>query len=116
MPPDKVRNALPQGSLDMLILRTLQMGSKHGYAIARHLHSASHAFLHVEEGSLYPALHRLERRRLIASEWGSSEANRRAKYYTLTGAGKKVLRAETNAWQEMQRAIASIMNLKSAET
>jgi transcriptional regulator len=116
MPPDKLRNALPQGSLDMLILRTLLMGSQHGYAIARHLHSASHAFLQVEEGSLYPALHRLERRGLIAAEWGPSEANRRAKFYTLTRVGRKALQAETTAWQEMQRAITSIMNFKSAET
>ena len=116
MPDEKSRNALPQGSLDMLILRTLAMGPRHGYAIARHLHSASNAFLQVEEGSLYPALHRLERRGLIAAEWGPSEANRRAKYYTLSRAGKKALQAETTAWQEMQRAIAGIMNFKSAET
>ena len=100
----------------MLILRTLLMGPRHGYAIARHLHAASQAFLHVEEGSLYPALHRLERRGLIAAEWGPSEANRRAKYYTLTRAGRKALRAEATAWREMQRAIASIMNFRSAET
>lgn len=116
MPADKPRNALPQGSLDMLILRTLLPGPQHGYAIARHLHRASHAFLQVEEGSLYPALHRLERRGLIAAEWGPSEANRRAKYYTLTSAGRKALQVETTAWQEMQRAIARIMNFKSVET
>jgi len=116
MVPEKSRNALPPGSLDMLILRTLLIGPQHGYAVARHLHSASQAFLQVEEGSLYPALHRLERRGLIAAEWGPSEANRRAKYYTLTRAGRKALQIETTAWQEMQRAISSIMNFKSAET
>src|SRR5262245_36680557 len=116
MAGEKSRNALPQGSLDMLILRTLLLGPRHGYAIARHLHSASNTFLQVEEGSLYPALHRLARRGLIAAEWGPSEANRRAKYYTLTAAGRKALRAETTAWQQMQRAISGIMNFKSVET
>ncbi|HEY3968432.1 MAG TPA: PadR family transcriptional regulator [Planctomycetaceae bacterium] len=116
MPPDHTRIALPQGSLDMLILRTLLLGPRHGYAIARHLHSASGAFLQVEEGSLYPALHRLERRRLIAAEWGPSEANRRAKFYALTRAGKKALEVETNAWQEMQRAIGNVMNYRPVET
>lgn len=110
MPSDKSRNAIPQGSLDMLILRTLQIGAQHGYAIARHLHVVSNAFLQVEEGSLYPALHRLEQRGLIVAEWGPSEANRRAKYYTLTPAGRKSLQAQKVAWQEMQRAISSVMN------
>ena len=82
MASDKSRNAMPQGSLEMLILRTLQLGSKHGYAIARHLHLASNQFFQVEEGSLYPALHRLEQRGLVSSEWGPSEANRKAKFYT----------------------------------
>lgn len=109
------RNAMPQGSLDMLILRTLQIGPHHGYAIARHLHLASNAFFQIEEGSLYPALHRLEERGLIISEWGVSESNRKAKYYTLTAAGKKQLRTEITAWQEVQRAIASVMNARSME-
>jgi len=116
MPPNKSRNALPQGSLDMLILRTLLAGPRHGYAIARHLHSASDALIQVEEGSLYPALHRLERRGLIDAEWGPSEANRRAKFYSLTRSGRKALQVETTAWQEMQRAIGSIMNYRPAET
>ncbi len=116
MPQDKSRNALPQGSLDMLILRTLLAGPQHGYAIARHLHTASDAFIQVEEGSLYPALHRLERRGLIKAEWGPSEANRKAKYYSLTPAGKKALKIQTSAWQEMQRAIGSIMNYRPLET
>lgn len=112
---DKSRNAMPQGSLDMLILRTLQLGSKHGYAIARHLHVASESFFQVEEGSLYPALHRLEQRGLVSSEWGPSEANRKAKYYTLTSAGKKALKEQTSAWYEMQQAITRIMNFQPAE-
>ena len=116
MPPRQSRNPLPQGSLDMLILRTLSTGPKHGYAVARHLHSVSQAFIQVEEGSLYPALHRLERRGLIASEWGPSEANRKAKFYSLTPAGRKALRAQITAWQKMQQAITSIMNFRPAET
>jgi transcriptional regulator len=116
MPPAKSRNALPQGSLDMLILRTLLAGPQHGYAIARHLHKASDALIQVEEGSLYPALHRLEHRGLIKAEWGPSEANRKAKYYSLTRSGKKALDVQTSAWQEMQRAIGSIMNYRPVET
>jgi PadR family transcriptional regulator PadR len=116
MDPAKSRNALPQGSLDMLILRTLLMGPQHGYAIARHLHLASQAFIQVEEGSLYPALHRLEKRGWVSAEWRPSEANRRAKYYSLTRSGRKALAAETTAWQKMQHAISSIMNYRPAET
>ena len=115
MSADKSRNAMPQGSLDMLILRTLLMGSQHGYAVARHLHEASNSFFQIEEGSLYPALHRLEQRGLVSSEWGPSEANRKAKFYTLTAAGKKSLKEQTSAWQEMQRAISSIMNFQTSE-
>lgn len=115
MSPEKSRNAMPQGSLDMLILRTLQLGSKHGYAIARHLHVASNAYFQVEEGSLYPALHRLEQRGLVASAWGPSEANRKAKFYALTPAGKKALKEQTSAWHEIQQAIASIMNFQPVE-
>ena len=107
---------LPQGTLDLLILRTLALGPQHGWAISERVQQISSDVLRIQQGSLYPALHRLERRGLIAAEWGPSEANRRAKYYTLTRAGKKALRAETTAWREMQRAIAGIMNFKSAET
>lgn len=112
---EKLKSTLPQGSLDMLILRTLQSGPHHGYAIARHLHRVSEEFLQVEEGTLYPALHRLERRGWVESEWGPSEANRRAKYYQLTRAGKKQLQAETAAWRKMQQAIERIMNFRPAE-
>jgi transcriptional regulator len=77
-------NSLLQGSLDLLILRTLVGGAKHGYAIARHIHLVSDEALRVEEGSLYPALHRMERRGWIEAEWGASESNRRAKFYSLT--------------------------------
>lgn len=112
---EKLKSTLPQGSLDMLILRTLQAGPHHGYAIARHLHRVSEEFLQVEEGTLYPALHRLERRGWVQSEWGPSDANRRAKYYQLTRAGKKQLQAETAAWRKMQQAIERIMNFRPAE-
>ena len=109
------KNALLQGSLDLLILRTLLAGPHHGYAIARHLHQVSGAFLHVEEGSLYPALHRLEHRGWVESEWGPSETNRRAKYYRLTAKGRKQLAAETIAWEKMSQAINRVMKYRPAE-
>jgi PadR family transcriptional regulator, regulatory protein PadR len=106
---------LLQGSLDMLVLRTLVAGPHHGYAIARHLHQVSEAFLQVEEGSLYPALHRLEERGWVESEWGPSEANRRAKFYRLTAKGKKQLQAETVAWTKMSQAIDRVLTFRPAE-
>jgi PadR family transcriptional regulator, regulatory protein PadR len=111
----KPKTILLQGSLDMLVLRMLVAGPQHGYAIARHLHQASDAFLQVEEGSLYPALHRLEHRGWVESQWGPSEANRRAKYYRLTTKGKKQLQAETAAWMQMSRAIDRVLNYRPAE-
>src|SRR5262245_5428271 len=88
------RTPILQGSLDLLILQALSAGSpRHGYAIARHLREVSQDFLQVEEGTLYPALHRLHRRGWISARWGASESNRRAKYYSLTVAGKKQLQA-----------------------
>ncbi len=107
---------LLQGSLDMLILRTLESGAQHGYAIARHLLRASGDFLQVEEGSLYPALHRLARRGWVAAEWGTSESNRRAKYYRLTPAGRKQLQAETAAWLKMSEAIERVLRSRPAES
>jgi transcriptional regulator len=109
------KNALLQGSLDLLILRTLIAGPHHGYAIARHLHQVSGAFLNVEEGSLYPALHRLERRGWVASEWGASETNRRAKYYRLTAKGRRQLEEEILAWEKMSQAINRVMKYSPAE-
>ena len=100
---------LLQGTLDMLILKTVSRGKLHGYAIAEFIHQTSEDVLHVEEGALYPALHRLELRGLLASEWGVSENNRRAKYYWLTPAGRKRLSAETQHWGNMSAAIARIM-------
>jgi transcriptional regulator len=103
------RKAIVQGTLDMLVLKTLARGTMHGYAIAEFIQSTSEDVLRVEEGALYPALHRLELRGLLASAWGISENNRRAKYYRLTAAGRKQLTAESEYWNRMTAAIARIM-------
>ena len=115
MPSRNARATLLQGSLDMLVLRTLLTGPHHGYAIAQHLHRVSDALLQVEEGSLYPALHRLERQGWVASDWGRSEANRRARYYRLTAKGRKHLQAEMEAWSRMSQAIDRVLNYQPAE-
>jgi transcriptional regulator len=93
----------------MLVLRTLARGSMHGYGITEFIQSISNDVLRVEEGALYPALHRLELRGLLASEWGVSENNRRAKYYRLTVTGRKQLAAESERWDRMTAAIALVM-------
>jgi PadR family transcriptional regulator, regulatory protein PadR len=98
-----------QGTLDMLILKTLVMGPAHGHTIAHAIEHASEDVLQVEQGSLYPALHRLEDRGWLSSHWGPSENNRKAKFYKLTATGKKQLTLETNRWREMARAIGRIM-------
>ena len=100
---------LLQGTLDMLILKTLIRGPMHGYAVAEFLQQTSEDVLRVEEGALYPALHRLELRGLLTAEWGVSENNRRAKYYRLTTAGRGHLVDEAARWQRMSAAIARIM-------
>jgi len=100
---------LLRDTLDMLILKTLSRGEMHGYAIAEYIHETSKEVLRVEEGALYPALHRLELRGLLAAEWGASESNRRAKFYRLTAAGRKQLAAETAHWSRMTSAIARIL-------
>src|SRR5437870_10254104 len=100
---------LLQGTLDLLILKSLARGSMHGYGVAEWIHQTSEDVLRVEEGALYPALHRLELRGLLASEWGLSENNRRAKYYRLTAAGRKHLVVEAEYWQRMTAAIGRIM-------
>jgi transcriptional regulator len=100
---------LLQGTLDLLILRTLSWGSTHGYGIARWIQQITGDVLRVEEGSLYPALHRLEKRGLIASSWGLSENNRRAKYYELTTTGKRQLRAETATWSTFADAVGKVL-------
>ena len=90
---------LPQGTLDLLILRALAAGALHGWAISERLQQVSQETLQVPQGSLYPALHRLERQGWIAAEWGASDNNRRAKYYQLTRAGRRQLAAETASWE-----------------
>jgi PadR family transcriptional regulator PadR len=106
--PEKPLDLL-QGTLDMLVLRTLARGRMHGYAIAESIHERSDDVLRVEEGALYPALHRLELRGLLAAEWGLSENNRRAKYYRLTPMGRRYLEAERATWNRMVMAIARVM-------
>jgi PadR family transcriptional regulator PadR len=100
---------LPQGTLDLLILRTLQLGPKHGWAISERIHQVSSKVLQVQQGSLYPALHRLERRGWIKAHWGASENNRRAKYYELTRSGRKQLEAEEGEWKKLAAAVAQIL-------
>ena len=101
---------LLQGTLDMLILRTLQWGAQHGHGIGQAIRAQSDDLLKVETGSLYPALHRLEKRGWLKSEWDLSEANQRAKYYRLTAAGKAQLVREQDRWSQLVNAIGRIMN------
>lgn len=100
---------LLQGTLDLLVLKTLSWGPRHGYAVARWIQETTRDALRVEEGALYPALHRLERRGWIASEWGLSENNRRAKYYQLTDAGRRQLRAQHAAWTRYTAAVGRVL-------
>lgn len=104
-----IRLDLPQGTLDLLILRTLALAPQHGWAISERIHQISSKVLQVQQGSLYPALHRLERRGWIKSRWGASENNRRAKYYELTARGRKQLEAEKTAWEKLTAAVAQIL-------
>jgi transcriptional regulator len=101
---------LLQGTLELLILRTLAAGPKHGYAIAEWIHAASADTLSVEEGALYPALHRLELRGLLAAEWDVSAANRRAKYYRLTPRGRRRLKETTDSWRRASGAVNRVLD------
>jgi transcriptional regulator len=98
-----------QGTLDLLILQSLALGAAHGHTIAHAIERGSDRILQVEHGSLYPALHRLEDRGLVASFWGTSENNRKAKYYRLTAAGRTQLAAETSRWEQLVKAISQIL-------
>jgi PadR family transcriptional regulator, regulatory protein PadR len=100
---------LRQGTLDLLILRTLALGPEHGWAISERIHQVSCKVLQVQQGSLYPALHRLERRGWIKAHWRSSENNRRAKYYELTKNGRKQLEAEKSEWKKLVAAVAQVL-------
>ena len=103
------KNELLPGTLDMLILHTLTRGAMHGYGIAQHIQEISDEVLQVEEGSLYPALQRLLVKGWVKAEWGTSDNNRRARYYTITGAGKKQLGLEAENFSRMVQAIARVM-------
>ena len=104
-----------QGTLDLLILRTLLFGPIHGHAIAKSIERTSQDVLRVDHGSLYPALQRLERAGLIASEWGTSGNNRRARYYRLTRSGRKKLAQETSKWARLMRAVQGVLRARPEE-
>ena len=103
------RMELLQGTLDLLILRSLLFGKAHGHALAKHIQRTSEDALQIETGSLYPALHRLERRGLIKAEWATTDNNREAKYYELTRAGRKKLAADTEAWRKLTGAVDQVL-------
>ncbi|MDR3741784.1 MAG: PadR family transcriptional regulator [Terracidiphilus sp.] len=100
---------LPQGTLDLLILRTLSLGPQHGWAISERVQQLSSEALRIQQGSLYPALHRLERRGLIKANWGTTENNRRAKYYELSKKGREQLDVEKEAWAKLTAAVAQVL-------
>lgn len=104
------RIGLPQGTLDLLILRTLALGPQHGWGISERIQQISSDAVQVQQGSLYPALHRLERRGWINARWSASENNRRAKYYQLTRAGKKQLKADEAAWRKLSLAVGLLLD------
>jgi transcriptional regulator len=105
------KSDLPQGTLDLLILRVIALGPLHGYAIAQRLEQVSQGVLRVPEGSLYPALHRLENRGLLAANWKESETGREAKFYRLTRKGRRHLETEAASWQRLIEAIALILGM-----
>ena len=107
--PDRLD--LPQGTLDLLILKSLSLGPQHGWAISERIHQVSRATLQIPQGSLYPALHRLERQGWIAAQWGASDNNRRAKFYELTRAGRRQLDAETDAWKKLTDAVDLVLRM-----
>jgi PadR family transcriptional regulator, regulatory protein PadR len=100
---------LPQGTLDLLILRTLAVGPQHGWAISERVQQVSGEVLRIQQGSLYPALHRLERRGWIKARWGTSDNNRRAKFYELTKSGHRQLATERDAWEALTAAVAQVL-------
>jgi transcriptional regulator len=103
------RTDLMQGTLELLILKTLSRDSMHGYGIAQHIHQSVDDVLKIEDGSLYPALYRMEERGWVSSEWGVSENNRRAKFYKLTRAGRKQLEDQSSNWERISRAVTKIL-------
>jgi PadR family transcriptional regulator, regulatory protein PadR len=107
----KPQNDVLQGTLALLVLKTLARGSMHGYGITRHIQLVSKDILRVEEGSLYPALHRMEQEGWISAEWGITENNRRARYYQLTAKGRKQLAEEEKNWARLAQAVAHVLQL-----
>ena len=103
------RSDVLQGTLALLVLKTLERGALHGYGITLHIQQVSSEVLRVEEGSLYPALHRMEQEGWISAEWGASENNRRARYYRLTAAGRKQLAQEEKNWSQLTQAVARVL-------
>jgi PadR family transcriptional regulator, regulatory protein PadR len=106
---NKPKNDLLQGTLALLVLKTLARGPMHGYGVTLHIQLVSKDFLRVEEGSLYPALHRMEQDGWVTAEWGTSESNRRARYYRLTSAGRKQLAQEEQNWERLTQAVAQVL-------
>ncbi|HTI64392.1 MAG TPA: PadR family transcriptional regulator [Gemmatimonadaceae bacterium] len=106
-----LRLDLPQGTLDLLILKALSLEPMHGWGISERIHQVSRETLQIPQGSLYPALHRLERRGWISASWGASDNNRRAKYYELTRAGRKQLEAEAQDWARLTTAVALVLRM-----
>ena len=101
---------LPQGTLELLILKTLALGPRHGWGISERIRQVSGEVLSIRQGSLYPALHRLERRGWIAASWGTSDHNRRAKYYALTGKGRRQLESDVAAWRALTEAVGHVLD------
>ncbi len=109
--PEEDRIELPQGTLDLLILKTVALEPLHGWGISERLQQISKDVVQVQQGSLYPALHRLERRGWLRPKWGTTENNRQAKYYEITAAGRKQLVAETKSWRKLAGAVASVLDM-----
>lgn len=111
----RAKTDILQGTLALLVLKTLQLGPMHGWGITLHIQQISDEVLRVEEGSLYPALHRMEQEGWLSSEWGISENNRRARYYRLTAAGRKQLAAEELQWQRLTDAVGSVLSFVASK-
>ncbi len=110
------KSDLPQGTLDLLILQVATLGPIHGYAIAQRIQQISREALQVQQGSLYPALHRLENKGYLAAEWKESETGREAKFYRLTAAGRRQLKSETQNWQRLSTAVGLILQLAEGDS
>jgi PadR family transcriptional regulator PadR len=108
---ETTRLDLPQGTLDLLILKALSLAPMHGWAVSERIQQVSRATLQIPQGSLYPALHRLERRGWIRAEWGASDNNRKAKFYELTRTGRKQLEAESDAWARLTKAVGLVLDM-----